>query len=209
MPRCDQCHPCAFRIKAVNAGWTAPPAPQTVNPHAPHTPHNPHNSHDPHDPLHCHLPHTMNPPAQPDILTRLQQGITCDSPEATAAVAAELAAVLPPCAVLALRGDLGAGKTSFVRGLAQAWGIAGPITSPSFNLLNLYRGGERMLIHIDAYRLQSPEQAEGLLIDDLLEPPYCLAVEWPERFPADRLAPEPDRAATHRLQRCRLRTPID
>src|SRR5690606_35173946 len=105
----------------------------------------------------------------------------------TEALAAELAAALPQCAVLALRGDLGAGKTSFVRGLARAWGITGPVTSPSFNLLNLYKGSERTLVHIDAYRLQSPEQAEGLLLDDFLEPPYCLAVEWPEQFPAYRL----------------------
>lgn len=129
----------------------------------------------------------MSQTQQPAVIARLKEGVLSASVEETEALAAELAAALPSCAVLALRGDLGAGKTSFVRGLARAWGIEGPVTSPSFNLLNLYRGRERMLVHIDAYRLQSAEQAEGLLLDDLLEPPYCLAVEWPEQFPAYRL----------------------
>lgn len=129
----------------------------------------------------------MSQPPQSSILARLREGVTTTSVTETEALAAALAAALPQCATLALRGDLGAGKTSFVRGLARAWGIEGPVTSPSFNLLNLYKGSERTLIHIDAYRLQSPEQAEGLLLDDFLEPPYCLAVEWPEQFPSYRL----------------------
>lgn len=122
-----------------------------------------------------------------DIFATLRHGITSTSVAQTEAIAAALAAALPAEAVLALHGDLGTGKTSFVRGLAQAWGIEGPITSPSFNLLNLYRSPRRTLVHIDAYRLQSDDQAEGLLLDDFLVPPYCLAVEWPDQFPAYRL----------------------
>lgn len=129
----------------------------------------------------------MKHPQQSDIFARIKEGVICHSVKETEALAGELALALPECAVIALRGDLGTGKTSFVRGLAQVWGIAGPITSPSFNLLNLYTDGQRTLIHIDAYRLQSTEQAEGLLLDDFLEPPYCLAIEWPDQFPAYRL----------------------
>lgn len=127
----------------------------------------------------------MNPPT--DIIAQLERGLRSQSVAATEAAAAALAAQLGEQAVLALHGDLGAGKTSFVRGLARGWDIPGPITSPSFNLLNLYKGPQRTLAHVDAYRLQTPEQAEGLLLDDLLLPPWCLAVEWPEQFPQYRL----------------------
>lgn len=121
-----------------------------------------------------------------ETIARLTQGARTTSVAETETLAAELASILPAEATLALHGDLGAGKTSFVRGLANAWGIQGPITSPSFNLLNLYKG-QRTLVHIDAYRFQSPDHAESLLLDDFLTPPYCLAVEWPERFPEYRL----------------------
>ncbi len=115
------------------------------------------------------------------IIAQLGEGVLCRSAEETQAVAASLAAILPPDTVLALRGDLGAGKTTFVQGLARAWGIEGPVTSPTFAIYAPYHGA-RLLIHVDAYRLTDAGAGEDLLIEDLLESPWCLAVEWPERI---------------------------
>jgi tRNA threonylcarbamoyladenosine biosynthesis protein TsaE len=97
----------------------------------------------------------------------------------TRALGKALAAELPPDAVLALHGDLGSGKTTFVSGLAEGWGIPGPVTSPTFNLLVIHRGA-RMLAHLDAYRLKSAEDMEALMLEEFLKSPWCLAVEWPE-----------------------------
>ena len=120
------------------------------------------------------------------ILARFTAGWATNSPLETEAAGAALATVLPPDTVLALHGDLGAGKTTFVRGLARAWDEAGPVTSPTFNYFLIYRG-RRQLIHLDAYRLARPEDFDSLLIDEFLESPWCLAVEWPENL-GNRLA---------------------
>lgn len=116
-----------------------------------------------------------------EILEQLRVGITTRSAEETEAAAVALAACLPTDHVLALHGDLGAGKTTFVRGLARAWGIREPVTSPTFNLYTLYQG-ERKLLHLDAYRLESGADLNSLMLEDFLESPWCLAVEWPERI---------------------------
>jgi tRNA threonylcarbamoyladenosine biosynthesis protein TsaE len=118
------------------------------------------------------------------IWSRLRAGAVTASAEESRALAAELAAALPPDATLALHGDLGAGKTTWVQGLAQGFGIREPVTSPTFNLYALHRGGNRLLAHLDAYRLDRPEQADELLLEDFLLSPWCLAVEWPEHVAA-------------------------
>lgn len=120
-------------------------------------------------------------------LAQFAAGWATASPVETEAAGAALAAVFPPDTVLALHGGLGAGKTTFVRGLARAWGVAGPVISPTFNYLLLYQG-RRQLAHLDAYRLARPVDVDTLLIDELLRPPWCLAVEWPENL-GDRLPP--------------------
>lgn len=117
------------------------------------------------------------------VLDELAGGVLTRSPAETGALAARLAAVLPANATLGLSGELGTGKSTFVRGLAAAWGIPGPLPSPTYNLLLLHRG-KRLLAHLDAYRLNRPEDLDGLMLDDLLEPPWCLAIEWPERVAA-------------------------
>jgi tRNA threonylcarbamoyladenosine biosynthesis protein TsaE len=118
------------------------------------------------------------------ILERLEAGLATRSAEETRAIAAALAREVPDDGTLALHGDLGAGKTTFVQGLAAGLGVAGPVTSPTFNVFRTYRpegAGRRMLGHLDAYRLEDPGQIEELLIEEFLVSPYCLAVEWPER----------------------------
>jgi len=117
-----------------------------------------------------------------DILEKLRGGISSQSAVETEALAAALAELLPHDAVLALHGDLGAGKTTFVRGLARAWSIQEAVTSPTYNIYTIYRG-TRQLIHLDAYRLESGADLDALMIEDFLQSPWCFAVEWPERIP--------------------------
>lgn len=117
-----------------------------------------------------------------NLIDRLHQGVMTSSPEATEALAAELASRLPEDCVLALHGNLGAGKTTFIRGLARAWQISESVTSPTFNLFSIYVG-TRQLIHLDAYRLGSADDLDALMIEDFMRSPWCFAIEWPERIP--------------------------
>ncbi|MFA5056808.1 MAG: tRNA (adenosine(37)-N6)-threonylcarbamoyltransferase complex ATPase subunit type 1 TsaE [Opitutaceae bacterium] len=120
------------------------------------------------------------------IFAELRAGVVTASADETRQLGARLAAALPPDATLALHGDLGVGKTTFVQGLAHGFGIPGAVTSPTFNILHLYHGapGGRTLVHLDAYRLDNAHQVSELMLDDFLTSPYCLAVEWPEKIAA-------------------------
>ena len=104
------------------------------------------------------------------------------SEEETTAVARELAARLTPGTVLLLSGDLGAGKTAFVRGLAQGLGVdPEEVSSPTFTLVHEYRGGRLTLFHADLYRLERAD-TEDLGLQDVDVAAGVLAVEWPERL---------------------------
>lgn len=116
-----------------------------------------------------------------NIWQELEQGVLTTSTEAMHALARRVGEALPPESTLALSGNLGVGKTTFVQGLAEAFGIRERVTSPTFTLYNLHRGN-RTLVHLDAYRLDTPDQVEDLLLEDFLVTPYCLAIEWPERI---------------------------
>ena len=116
------------------------------------------------------------------ILDRLRLGITTAAAEETRLLAAELAAVLPVDATLALHGDLGVGKTTFVQGLAHGLGVREQVTSPTFAIYTVYRGAGRTLVHLDAYRLENEHQVESLLLEEFLVSPWVLAVEWPEKI---------------------------
>ena len=118
------------------------------------------------------------------ILQKLATGIETHSEEESHGLAKELAAVFPENHTLAVEGEMGAGKTTFLKGMARAWGITQPILSPTYNLYFTYSGPTRNLLHLDAYRLNSDTEAESLLIEDFLEPPWCLAIEWPKRVPS-------------------------
>jgi tRNA threonylcarbamoyladenosine biosynthesis protein TsaE len=115
-----------------------------------------------------------------NIFDRLRAGVTTKSAAETCRIARTLGEALPPDSTLALHGDLGSGKTTFVSGLAGAWGIAGPVTSPTFNLFTIYKDGTRMLVHLDAYRLRRAEDMDALMIEEFMKSPWCLAVEWPD-----------------------------
>ena len=103
-----------------------------------------------------------------------------NSPEETEAVGKALAAVLAPGTVLAYRGDLGAGKTAFTRGLARGLGIADPVTSPTYTIVNEYLSGRMPLFHFDMYRLHSADDLFDIGWDDYLERGGVCAVEWSE-----------------------------
>jgi tRNA threonylcarbamoyladenosine biosynthesis protein TsaE len=118
------------------------------------------------------------------LLAQLRAGITTHTAAETRALAARLAPQLPRDATLALHGDLGAGKTTFIQGLARGLGITAPITSPTFTIFTIHRGPAVNLIHLDAYRLENDRQIETLMLEDFLVSPYILAVEWPEKIAA-------------------------
>ncbi|MDH4063365.1 MAG: tRNA (adenosine(37)-N6)-threonylcarbamoyltransferase complex ATPase subunit type 1 TsaE [Acidobacteriota bacterium] len=107
---------------------------------------------------------------------------TSGSEAETRAIAARLAVELKSGALLFLSGDLGAGKTAFVRGLAEGLGIDPfEVTSPTFTLVHEYRGGRLPLIHVDLYRLASADLDE-IGLDQDLAAEGIVAVEWPERL---------------------------
>ena len=101
----------------------------------------------------------------------------------TSAVGRELAASLSAGDVIVLAGDLGAGKTAFVRGLAEGLGIdPSAVSSPTFTLVQEYRGGRLLLRHIDLYRL-TPREADDLGLEEMTLDGAVLAIEWPDRLP--------------------------
>ena len=103
-----------------------------------------------------------------------------NSPDETEALGAALGRVLPPGTILAYRGDLGAGKTAFTRGLAKGLGYADSVTSPTYTIVNEYLGGRLPLFHFDMYRLRSADDLWGIGWDDYLDRGGVCAVEWSE-----------------------------
>ena len=106
-----------------------------------------------------------------------------NSPEETERVGAALGKILRPGTILAYRGDLGAGKTAFTRGLARGLGYAEPVTSPTYTIVNEYLGGRLPLFHFDMYRLGSSDDLWDIGWEDYLERGGICAVEWSENVP--------------------------
>jgi tRNA threonylcarbamoyladenosine biosynthesis protein TsaE len=107
----------------------------------------------------------------------------------TEALAAALAARLAAGDVVLVSGELGAGKTTFVRGAARALGVRGPVTSPTFTIARRYEDGRVPVSHLDLYRLDGLEAEEPELLADELGPDRVAFVEWPERAEGSPVAP--------------------
>ena len=102
------------------------------------------------------------------------------SPAQTEAIGAALGAIIPAGTVIAYRGDLGAGKTAFTRGLARGLGYLEPVTSPTYTVCNEYLGGRLPLFHFDMYRLRSADDLWDIGWEDYLDRNGICAVEWSE-----------------------------
>ena len=104
-----------------------------------------------------------------------------DSPAQTEALAEKMGAELCPC-VIAMTGDLGAGKTAFTRGLAKGLGYAGEVSSPTFAIVHEYTGGRLPLYHFDMYRIDGWEDLYSTGYFDYMEQAAVLSVEWSENI---------------------------
>ena len=107
-------------------------------------------------------------------------------PKETRAIGRELSLALPENSVIGLSGDLGAGKTEFVKGIAEGLGATDPVTSPTFTLVHEYRSGRLPLFHMDFYRLETEKELDEIGFDDYLRESGICAIEWADRFP-DRI----------------------
>jgi tRNA threonylcarbamoyladenosine biosynthesis protein TsaE len=118
------------------------------------------------------------------ILDQNAMEIFSRSSEQTRRIGMRLGPLIQPGDVICLAGDLGSGKTTLVQGLAAGWGSLDPVSSPSFVLVNMYRRADaQILYHLDAYRLNDPQEAVELDIDEML---YrgSLVIEWADRIEA-------------------------
>jgi len=104
------------------------------------------------------------------------------SPADTAALGERWGRAASSGLVIGLSGELGAGKTQFVKGLAHGLGIAGRVQSPSFVLVNIYAGGRLTLFHLDLYRLNTPAQIAAAGLEEYLRPAGVTVIEWAERW---------------------------
>jgi len=107
------------------------------------------------------------------------------SPAETEALGEKFGAGAQPGLVIALSGDLGAGKTQFVKGLARGLGVPARVHSPTFTLVNEYGGGRLKLFHLDLYRLETPAQIWSAGVEEFLSPDGVAVIEWAERIKAE------------------------
>ena len=103
---------------------------------------------------------------------------TTSSPQETEAVGARIARLLAPGDVVLLSGEIGSGKSTFVRGACRALGITGPVTSPTFTIGRRYGGGSIPVSHLDLYRLKTLEDEDPALLDDYLRADSVAFIEW-------------------------------
>ncbi|HWZ42383.1 MAG TPA: tRNA (adenosine(37)-N6)-threonylcarbamoyltransferase complex ATPase subunit type 1 TsaE [Candidatus Saccharimonadales bacterium] len=106
------------------------------------------------------------------------------SADETTELGRQLTQELKPGSIVLLRGDLGAGKTTMVKGIAEGFHAAraDDVTSPTFTLIHEYRGPEVVLYHIDLYRIDTQRELDTLALDDLMDPQHILLIEWGEKF---------------------------
>jgi tRNA threonylcarbamoyladenosine biosynthesis protein TsaE len=125
----------------------------------------------------------------------LSRAVSTTDPDATERAGADLAARLGAGDVVLVSGELGAGKTTFVRGALRALGISGPVTSPTFVVGHAYEGTDGPVSHLDLYRLAGMADEDPGLLEPFFAPDAIAFVEWPEHGPG---AWPPDRVA-HRV----------
>ena len=123
-------------------------------------------------------------PSWPLPVSRMIREITTNSAEETISFGRTLAEMLAPPKLVLLRGNLGAGKTTLVKGIAAAFGAAkeDDVTSPTFTLIHEYRGPHANLYHIDLYRIDTQRELDTLALDDLRSENSILLIEWGEKF---------------------------
>lgn len=135
----------------------------------------------------------------------LRSGFASADARDTLSIAEKFARELADGAFIALYGDLGAGKTAFVKGLAAGLGIAETVKSPSFNICAYYAAEPLSLVHVDAYRLSCASDFENLMIDEFAPGPKVVCVEWPQAvedaIPPDALRIRIDCAGNGRIIR--------
>lgn len=124
--------------------------------------------------------------------TKILRQVLTQSADETVAFGRTLASLITPPKLVLLRGDLGAGKTTLVKGIASAFEAAAEedVTSPTFTLIHEYHGPKATLYHIDLYRIDTPRELDTLALDDLRTENSVLLIEWGEKFP--RLTRERD-----------------
>lgn len=114
------------------------------------------------------------------------------SVERTYEIAGEVATLIESETIspwIFLKGDIGSGKTTFVRGLLACWGITEGVSSPTFSLIHHYPHPEKTIYHVDLYRLRSAEEGETIGLYDLFQPHAIVLVEWPEILERDNTIP--------------------
>ena len=116
--------------------------------------------------------------------TSISESVLTHSPEETVEFGRRLAEKLRTPMVVLLRGDLGAGKTTLVKGISEGLHAAKSedVTSPTFTLVHEYRGGEVTLFHVDLYRIDTQKELETIALDDLMDANSILLIEWGEKF---------------------------
>jgi tRNA threonylcarbamoyladenosine biosynthesis protein TsaE len=141
--------------------------------------------------MHDDIVSCLEPPVP--ILKEGQLDIISHSAEQTQRLGARLGALLCAGDVICLSGDMGAGKTVFAAGIGKGWGARTPLTSPTFNLVHDHtrEADSQHLYHLDCYRLEGPDDAESIDLDDILSGRGPVLLEWPEHItrllPAERL----------------------
>jgi len=141
----------------------------------------------------------------------MRREFTTHSPDETIALGRELASWLTPPRLVLLTGDLGAGKTTLVKGIAQGLEAASEedVTSPTFTLIHEYQGPSATVYHIDLYRIETPRELDTLALDDLVSDRSVLLIEWGEKFPRfqserdveillERVSPDERKITVHR-----------
>ena len=118
------------------------------------------------------------------IETSISESVLTHSPEETVEFGRRLAKKLRASMLVLLRGDLGAGKTTLVKGIAEGLHVAKSedVTSPTFTLVHEYRGGDVTLYHIDLYRIDTQKELDTIALDDLMDTGNILLIEWGEKF---------------------------